>query len=1566
MPFIFIPSALNTSSGGEEQPTASLSPPQSKIGRKILSRIPQVRPIKGILKSPRMKNASSTSLSSPSQLFKASELSPSSISYTRPFHKSSPSVEFSEKNAVTIFGDTSDENGTEAESANPSPLFLSKPTVSPTAVISPLRQTNILNSEDSEDQELPSTSGPLIVSQVGKEVSHENANVDLFVKPEQDRSTEEDGHSDAHSMTSSGSSHIAGKWWFGKDTRYVLHCDKHGHHNHGPSHHHGEKPKAEEYVTPTQRKSREIKMLSKELIKSKNEVLTKDKHLAELRQRLKEIETMMGSSHLLTENLRLMQQLKENQDEFRNEKQILIDKHEIRVRQLIQEIFDTRSETLKKSQQLSELQASLEVETHEKGEMTDEAMEAHEEFDENVVTDSLQPPEAILGGDSPKMGSPASQRAGKALQQYQLAVAQETITQLEAYRNEALIWRTKAAQLEIVVKDMMLKNEEAEEKFNNDLDKRKLEVQKLKETVRRMSTVVQPEHSLVPPSPAPVECQMQNCIERKRKLIDENNNLLEKINLHTERNSNMEMELSTLLDNLAEERLSETKAAQMAIGSLQTEKDTLKKALDYLEGRCQVYQNLILDNNLVVQDESTSNWKRGFSDTQMFSILVSKRVQTDMTSDELSGRENEFVVLQAKLLDVEAEFSKAQTNVHHKFAEIEQNLLLKTTLVEQLTRQLEMAAKESQMSTQHRQIERDAYQKKIDELGRQAERVPLLETENEKSLQDKSLLEIKFRKAEEEFEENFERSMADSLRKFQNQGHFWKEKIFHLEKARGNAMAHLDKLQKDFEELKLRHKMECAELEQRLASSIQHISVLNNRINFPRRDAMCDARPKTNSKYVACKPNTRHKTTEIEKGSLFDEVAFSLDYTRNELKISKQRVEELQMKLLDATIKLNKIKMSSSEEDNVSTSSGEDDSRSEEESRPDLRRVAIDVDLKWHNSNSGRKRRVSGLSFDQVFFDREHGEVTLPYEGSEGGSKDEISMLSMPTIMEQTMGHSESNTLPSSQLVDGRPSHLADFARENQLTVECRKRIPSKCKRQLLERIRGLEAELIHCHEKEKEKESVSHVSCLIPSRLITGNAFEDTQVIKLQLTNNQLHAARSNSLPRSRPLLPSTPTLKGPARKLSLTNIASTSGKWESKQPKSLKLFGGDTKESQIFHQMARLKKTVGDLLNKPKSGSPLKGWTDSTQMIGSEVEKLKKNCCKLERRLLEAEMELEIYRTEPRNDATSHQQNKRLLKSRSSEKIDALSTNPEDLKRWKETAGVTFREVNYLRKAFAASEQQRLDYKTQIAMLKEKLNAARRKSIHGRHPSPLKMQQMKQTPKVRFLGDSLDLEMAPSSHLQKGAEFQPDANQLVTSSFHEFTNEPIPQSAITRESSAVDSKSWLKKTSSGLEERSSVEKELEILREAFRTQVSTLRNKNQELETRVGNLEDKSAEKLNMEREKLEDRIVELESENSLLKTENEMYEQKIREIEGERQQMYYVMFKKGQQAAAHMELTENNIDQMTEDKIALKFLHDAFYYFLLNKGNSREHIQAIMTMLNFTNSQKEDVYRRRGKSN
>ncbi|VDN39395.1 unnamed protein product [Gongylonema pulchrum] len=70
-------------------------------------------------------------------------------------------------------------------------------------------------------------------------------------------------------------------------------------------------------------------------------------------------------------------------------------------------------------------------------------------------------------------------------------------------------------------------------------------------------------------------------------------------------------------------------------------------------------------------------------------------------------------------------------------------------------------------------------------------------------------------------------------------------------------------------------------------------------MNRGTRDVQVDAHPRVVSKYVACRPNSRHKTTDIEKGDLFDEVEERLKLCQGELNTTRRQVEVLQQKLVD-------------------------------------------------------------------------------------------------------------------------------------------------------------------------------------------------------------------------------------------------------------------------------------------------------------------------------------------------------------------------------------------------------------------------------------------------------------------------------------------------------------------------------------------------------------------------------------------------------------------------------------------------------------------------------------------
>ena len=62
-------------------------------------------------------------------------------------------------------------------------------------------------------------------------------------------------------------SHIFGKWWTGKSTKFVVHCDRRGC-SHGHSHERTPEQQQQDqdsYLTPTQRKQQEVASLKKEL-----------------------------------------------------------------------------------------------------------------------------------------------------------------------------------------------------------------------------------------------------------------------------------------------------------------------------------------------------------------------------------------------------------------------------------------------------------------------------------------------------------------------------------------------------------------------------------------------------------------------------------------------------------------------------------------------------------------------------------------------------------------------------------------------------------------------------------------------------------------------------------------------------------------------------------------------------------------------------------------------------------------------------------------------------------------------------------------------------------------------------------------------------------------------------------------------------------------------------------------------------------------------------------------------------------------------------------------------------
>ncbi|CDW57765.1 hypothetical protein TTRE_0000606001 [Trichuris trichiura] len=147
-----------------------------------------------------------------------------------------------------------------------------------------------------------------------------------------------DGTEETHSQTSASGSTIS-QWWQGRSTRYVLHCDKRSCNGHSHLH-------DEDYMTPTQRKNREMTQLRMRLRQKETELEDREAHLQQLRDRLTELETIMDRGGLLTENYRLASKLAQLQEAHKKEKRLMCDRFEQQFNQL-RDYYESESIELK-------------------------------------------------------------------------------------------------------------------------------------------------------------------------------------------------------------------------------------------------------------------------------------------------------------------------------------------------------------------------------------------------------------------------------------------------------------------------------------------------------------------------------------------------------------------------------------------------------------------------------------------------------------------------------------------------------------------------------------------------------------------------------------------------------------------------------------------------------------------------------------------------------------------------------------------------------------------------------------------------------------------------------------------------------------------------------------------------------------------------------------------------------------------------------------------------------------------------------------------------------------------
>ncbi|KAK6035644.1 hypothetical protein COOONC_26851, partial [Cooperia oncophora] len=161
---------------------------------------------------------------------------------------------------------------------------------------------------------------------------------------------------------------------------------------------------------------------------------------------------------------------------------------------------------------------------------------------------------------SPMLTSPMCVSVESKVTGQPMYLSQEALNHMQACQNEAFIWRTKAAQLEIVVKDQMVKASRIEEALRAELMAARAGHVTVSDDVTKISTASGEDNIIDTPtrvSPVLFECNTPSCIEKKKDLMQENSRLLEQVEEVNTRIHELEDDVTALrhdLENVEDHR----------------------------------------------------------------------------------------------------------------------------------------------------------------------------------------------------------------------------------------------------------------------------------------------------------------------------------------------------------------------------------------------------------------------------------------------------------------------------------------------------------------------------------------------------------------------------------------------------------------------------------------------------------------------------------------------------------------------------------------------------------------------------------------------------------------------------------------------------------------------------------------------------------------------------------------------------------------------------------------------------------------------------------------------------
>ncbi|VDK87543.1 unnamed protein product [Onchocerca ochengi] len=604
-------------------------------------------------------------------------------------------------------------------------------------------------------------------------------------------------------------------------------------------------------------------------------------------------------------------------------------------------------------------------------------------------------------------------------------------------------------------------------------------------------------------------------------------------------------------------------------------------------------------------------------------------------------------------------------------------------------------------------------------------------------LRERSLMENRLKNIKEEYEAGLDMALAESLKKYRKQSDYWTAKM-----SATNASSELLRneniaLKRSIEELKLRTQLQQADLSKRLTSSINHISYLKKQASLNRstRDVQVDVHPRVVSKYVACRPNARHKMTDIEKGDLFDEVEERLKLYQGELNTSRQEVAVLQQKLVDNVqiqvedhslrkkfSPVNVLPMNKELRSSVITNSEAEskltiDNLLEqieelEKQNHNLTVRLLGFETEKQNLLDNQREQVSHNILEFDIFRKELNQELGRFENERQKLKARIALLAevkeerdkLFELLENKIMLGKSYDNDSNAVLQTSPFSVQTQGNLIAFTGN-RKKIKMD---QKFHRKRWMSAPHLFRLSTAEANAVSSNEATILRERnfiLVQENARLNEELISLKhFIKSSMHSTsytpsnNDNILPIVNEHSPSF-------------NFTADLMQVQEDLENVIEQIDNSANTNKIEDYNRRSKSPSLSPRERNSSSSNIAKLEDLRIALKKSYEEQKALADQLDQVTLnfqDACRELDLYKHELREDALKYSYNIRLPRSRSFTEIGRATVNLDEYLRWKEKAGTMFRELNRIRKEYHASDDERRELRMQLVMLRGELGLA------------------------------------------------------------------------------------------------------------------------------------------------------------------------------------------------------------------------------------------------------------------